>query len=126
MSMMQMRDWISGLVGLIILLIGLLPMIGYFNSLNKLMPPLLSWIVAIAGFYLIINSLVEITNSNALGWVSLSVGGIAFLTGFFPLLHSFGIGPAWFEFGWLNRTVYNIILVVEGVFLLIATFAMEL
>lgn len=124
--MMQARDWISGLVGLIILLLGLLPLLGKFTFLNNLPVSLLTWIVAGAGFYLAINSIVEITNSNVVGWWSFGVAVAVLIIGLFPLLHSFGIGYAWFEFKWLSRNAYNLIFVVEGVFLMIATFAMEL
>ena len=124
--MMQMRDWISGLVGLVIFLLGLLPMLGYFTFLNDLTPSLLTWIVAGAGFYLAINSIIEITNSNIVGWWSVGVAITVLIIGLFPLLHSFGIGPSWFAFNWLNRTAYNVIFIIEGIFLMIATFAMEL
>ncbi|MBI2647608.1 hypothetical protein HYW99_03965 [Candidatus Woesearchaeota archaeon] len=124
--MMQLRDWISGLVGLIIFLLGLLPMLGYFTFLNDLAPSLLTWIVAGAGFWLAYSSIVEITNSNVVGWWSFGVAITVLIIGLFPLLHSFGIGPSWFEFNWLNRNAYNVIFIIEGVFLMIATFAMEL
>lgn len=124
--MMQPRDWISGIAGLIIFLLGLLPMLGKFTFLNNLPVSLLTWIVAGAGFYLAINSIIEITNSNIVGWWSFGVAITVLIIGLLPLLHSFNIGPAWFEFKWLSRTAYNIIFIVEGVFLMIATFAMEL
>ncbi len=124
--MMQMRDWISGAVGAAIFLLGLLPMMGYLTFLNDLAPSILIWIVAGAGFYLAINSIIEITNSNIVGWWSFGVAIAVLIIGLFPVLHSFGIGPAWFEFNWLNRKAYNVIFIIEGVFLMIATFAMEL
>ena len=124
--MMQPRDWISGFVGAIIFLLGLLPMIGKFTFLNNLPVSLLIWIVAGAGFYLAINSIIEITNSNIVGWWSFIVAITVLVIGLLPLLHSFSIGPAWFEFKWLSRTAYNIIFIIEGFFLMIATFAMEL
>ena len=124
--MMQTRDWISGIVGVIIFLLGLLPMLGKFTFLNNLPVSLLTWIVAGAGFYLAINSIIEITNSNIVGWWSFGVAIAVLVIGLFPLLHGFGIGPAWFEFPWLKGTAYNIIFIIEGVFLMIATFAMEL
>ncbi len=124
--MMQMRDWISGLIGAIIFLLGLLPLLGKFEFLNNLPVSLLTWIVAGAGLYLAMNSIIEITNSNIVGWWSFGVAITVLIIGLFPLLHSFGTGPAWFQFNWLNKTVYNIIFVIEGVFLMIATFAMEL
>ena len=124
--MMQMRDWISGIVGAVIFLLGLMPLLGKFEFLNSLPVSLLTWIVAGAGFYLAINSIIEITNSNIIGWWSFGVAITVLIIGLFPLLHSFGIGPAWFQFNWLNRIAYNIIFIIEGVFLMIATFAMEL
>ena len=124
--MMQMRDWISGLIGALIFLLGLMPVLGKFTFLNNLPVSLLTWIVAGAGFYLMINSIIEITNSNIVGWWSFVIAITVLIIGLLPLLHSFGIGPAWFEFKWLSRTSYNIIFIIEGFFLMIATFAMEL
>src|SRR3989338_3686511 len=124
--MMQMRDWVSGAIGAVIFLLGLLPLLGKFEFLNSLPVSLLTWIVAGAGLYLAMNSVIEITNSNIVGWWSFGVAIAVLVIGIFPLLHTFGIGPAWFQFNWLNRTAYNIIFVIECVFLMIATFAMEL
>jgi len=124
--MMQTRDWISGLIGAVIFLLGLMPLIGKFDFLNNFPVTLLTWIVAGAGLYLAMNSIIEITNSNIVGWWSFGVAIAVLIIGLFPLLHSFGIGPSWFEFNWLNRAAYNIIFIIEGVFLMIATFAMEL
>lgn len=124
--MMQARDWISGLVGAVIFLLGLLPLIGRFESLNNLPVSLLTWIVAGAGLYLAVNSIIEITNSNIIGWWSFGVAITVLVIGLFPLLHGFGIGPEWFAFNWLPKKAYNIIFIIEGIFLMIATFAMEL
>ena len=124
--MMQMRDWISGAVGAVIFCLGLLPMLGYFTFLNSLPITLLTWILAGAGLYLAVNSVIEITNSNIVGWWSFGIAMAVLVIGLLPLLHSFGIGPGWFAFTWLGRTAYNIIFIIEGVFLMIATFAMEL
>ena len=124
--MMQTRDWISGLVGAVIFLLGLLPLLGKFAFLNNLPAALLTWIVAGAGFYLAVNSIIEITNSNIVGWWSFIVATAVLIIGLFPLLHTFGIGPSWFEFNWLKGAAYNIIFIIEGAFLMVATFAMEL
>ena len=124
--MMQARDWISGLIGSVIFLLGLMPILGKFEFLNNLPVSLLTWIVAGAGLYLAVNSIIEITNSNIVGWWSFILAVAVLIIGLLPLLHGFGIGPAWFEFKWLNRTAYDIIFILEGIFLMIATFAMEL
>ena len=82
--MMQMRDWISGIVGLVIFLLGLMPMLGKFEFLNNLPITLLTWIVAIAGAYLAVNSIIEITNSNVVGWWSFGVAIFVLIIGLFP------------------------------------------
>lgn len=116
---MQARDWISGLVGIIVGLLGLLPMIDYGAFLKDLPPNILRWVVVVAGIYLILNSIIEITNSNVIGWWSFGVAVIAVTLGLLPTL-------PWFKFEPFSNTIYNVILIVEGVFLMIATFAMEL
>ena len=123
---MQMRDWISGFVGAVLFLLGLMPVLGKFSFLNDLPATLLTWIVAAAGFYLMINSIIEITNSNVVGWWSFIAAIVVLIIGLLPLFHSFGIGPSWFEFKWLSRPAYSIIFIIEGFLLMVATFAMEL
>ncbi|MBI2102182.1 hypothetical protein HYT53_06240 [Candidatus Woesearchaeota archaeon] len=124
--MMQARDWVSFFAGLAVGLLGLLPMLGYFTFLNDLKVSVVVWIVAVAALYLVWNSIIEITNSNIIGTFSIAIAGIALLSGLLPVLHSFGIGWGWFELKWLPGTVYNFILIIEGAFLMVATFAMEL
>src|SRR3989338_6714134 len=106
--MMQMRDWISGAVGLTIFLLGLLPLIGKFTFLNNLPASLVTWIVAGAGLYLAVNSIIEITNSNVVGWWSFGTAVAVLIVGLFTLLYTFGIGPEWFAFKWIARTGLHI------------------
>lgn len=117
--MMQARDWISGLIGIIVGALGLLPILGYAPFLDNLSVNVLRWIVVVAGVYLIWNSIIEITNSNIIGWWSFAAAVISVILGLLPTL-------PWFGFELFDKTVYNIVLIVEGVFLVIATFAMEL
>ena len=123
--MMQLSDWISGAVGLIVFLLGFLPLMKWFNT-DFLPLIILTWIVALAGLYLLVDAIVEITNSNIIGWITFWVAAAAMIIGLFPILHSFGIGPLWFEFRWLSRAAYHFVFIIEGVFLIIATFAREL
>ena len=121
---MQTRDWIVGVIGVIIGAIGLL-------SLLKILPLELSrgaliWISTIAAIILLYAAIIEITNSNIMGTVSLIIGGIALIFSLLPALNSLGILGNWAAFGWVGETIYKLILVVEGVFLAMATFAMEL
>ena len=120
--MMETKDWVSGIVGFLVLCIGLLPLLnkmgigpGWFNFSLPII--LLSWIVAAAGFYLIINSFIEITNSNIVGWVSFAIAAIITAIG---LLQALG------KISWISETIFSVLFIVVGLFLMIATFAMEM
>ena len=130
--MLTAKDWVSFLVGSIITALGLLPILNRLNvgpswfALEFLPITLFSYIVAGAGFYLMVESIIEITNSNAVGWISFLVACVVLVIGTLPMLARFGIGPGWFAFTWLSSLVYHIIFVIEGLFLMIAMFAMEM
>ena len=122
--MMQMRDWVIGVIGVIIGAIGLLSLIEILPF--ELSKNILVWIAAVAGLILLYAAIIEITNSNVMGTFSIIVAGAALIVSLLPALNSFGILGTWAEFSWIGETVYKIILVIEGAFLAIATFAMEL
>lgn len=130
--MLSAKDWVSFLVGAVIAAFGLLPILNRINvgpswfALEFLPIAVFSYIVAGAGFYLMIESVIEITNSNAVGWVSFIIAAVVLVIGILPALARFGIGPGWFSFPWLSPFVYQIIFIVEGLFLMIAMFAMEM
>ncbi len=122
--MMQMRDWIIGVIGLIVGALGLL-------SLLKILPFGLSrgalvWIAAIAGIILAYAAIVEVTNSNIMGPISIIAAGVILIISLLPALNSMGILGNWAAFNWVGETVYKLVLVVEGIFMAMATFAMEL
>jgi hypothetical protein len=120
--MMEAKDWFSGLVGVIILALGALPLLNIFTigpdwfALN-LPVKLLSWVVVIGGFYLIINSFIEITNSNVVGWASFFIAAAITILGVLQVLG---------KITWISGIVFNIVFVIIGLFLIIATFAMEM
>jgi len=120
--MMEPKDWISGLAGFVILCLGLLPLLAargigpsWFDF--NLPVKLLSYVIVIGGFYLIINSFIEITNSNVIGWVSFLIAAVVTVLGVLQVLG---------KIGWISGMVFNIIFIVIGLFLMIATFAMEM
>ncbi len=135
-AIMQARDWISFAVGIVVLALGFLPMaegFGWFDlGISALFKAnwfiaVVPYLVAIFGFYLAINSIIEITNSNAIGWWSFGIAAVLFAIGILPVLKTFFTGlPDFFDLKFLTPFVYQIIFILEGIFLMIATFAMEL
>ena len=129
--MMQMKDWVSGGVGTLIFLLGLLPIlnkIGMGPSWFSFSLPvaLISWVAAVGGFYLAINSIIEVTNSNLIGWPSFITAATVTGIGVMQVLGQFGIVSGFLAMGWISGIFFNIIFVGMGLFLMIATFAMEL
>ncbi|KHO45718.1 MAG: hypothetical protein QS98_C0008G0022 [archaeon GW2011_AR3] len=130
--MIDTKDWISFFVGLVLTVTGVLPLMNKFGigpewfKLEILPVNIFSYIVAIAGFYLMVNSVIEITNSNAIGWISFLIAVLIMASGILQVLHKFAIGPTWFELTFISDLVYYIVFTVEGIFLMIATFAMNL
>jgi len=130
--MFTTKDFISGIVGILLTFMGLFPLLSSFGigpewfALHFLPVQLFAYIVAGAGFFLAADSIREILNNNHIGIWSFGVAVIVLIIGLFPLLNSFGIGPEWFLFPWITQQIYYIIFIVEGVFLFIAAFAMEM
>ena len=122
---MQARDWIIGFVsGAIVGGIGLLSLIKFLPF--EISKSVLIWIAAVGGLLLFYASIVEITNSNIMGTLSIIVSGIALVISILPALSSIGWLGSWAAFVWIGDTFYKLLLILEGIFLIIATFAMEL
>lgn len=134
--MMEMKDWLSGLVGVLVFAAGLLPLLSRFGvgsswmALDIITVGILKYLVAGFGLYLIINSMIEITNSNSIGWISAIVAVVVILAGLLPTLAAFGVGPSWFALGFMSESItlliYQVLFMIEGLFLMIAAFAMEM
>ena len=122
--MMQMRDWVIGFIGLTIGALGILSLINVLPF--ELSRTLMIWVAALGGIILLYASIVEITNSNIMGTVSLIAAGVLSVISLLPLFNSFGWFGSWAEFKWLGDAIYKIALSIGGAFLMIATFAMEL
>lgn len=135
--MMETKDWVSFFIGILVTAAGALPLLHSWGvlsnpifQLNFLVPGVIKYLLAGLGLYLIINSIIEITNSNAIGWISGIVAVIVMAAGLLPLLAELGVLPPVFSLGFLSGPsasfIYNILFVVEGIFLMIAAFAMEM
>ena len=130
--MMETKDFISFIVGLLLTIMGAFPLLNKMGvgpewfALSKLPVSIFAYIVAGAGFYLLVNSVIEITNSNSVGWISFLIALVFLGVGLLQTLFAFGIGPSWFELDIITNTIYYVIFTIEGIFLMIACFAMEL
>jgi len=131
---MEAKDYLSGLIGVIVLAAGLIPILEMFKVIDlgisrivnsSAFMSALPFVLSILGFYLAIESVIELTNSNHIGWMSFLIGGVIMLVGLLPALEKFNIGPGLFGLT-LPPLVYYIIFIVEGLFLLIAMWSMEL
>ena len=130
--MLQAKDFASMFIGLVITLFGLLPLLSrlgvgpsWFDLTGLVSTTIISWILAVAALYLVFNSILEITNSNSVGWISIAIAFVILVLGVLPILASFGVGPGLFGLS-LPGIIYNIVFIIEGLFLIIAGFAMEL
>ncbi len=132
--MMEGKDWLSFFVGIAVIAMGALPLLNKWGVVNakwaalSFLPiEIFSYLVAALGFYLLIDSISEITNSNAVGWWTFLLGFIFLGVGVLQSLHKHMSGvPDWFELSFIKGWMYYIIFVIEGFFLMIAAFAMEL
>jgi hypothetical protein len=133
--MMEAKDIISFIVGLLLFALGLLPLLNSFGigpdwmAMKFLPVTILAWIVAVGALYLVIDSVIEITNSSSVGFISILIAFVCLAVGILPILHGFGIGPSFFELSFLGavgKYLYNVIFMLEGLFLMIAMVAMEM
>ncbi|MBW2967684.1 hypothetical protein KY362_04305 [Candidatus Woesearchaeota archaeon] len=133
---MEAKDIVSLIVGMILFALGLLPLLNkfgigpaWFDMFQFLPIAVFSWIVAVGALYLVINSIIEITNSSSFGFVSIILAFVCLVAGVLPILHGFGVGPEFFSLSFLGNAsqyLYNAVFMIEGIFLMIAMFAMEM
>lgn len=130
--MMEAKDWISFLVGVVVTAMGVMPLLKMVNigpswfALEMLPISIFAYIVAGLGFYLMVESVIEITNSNAIGWWSFAIALVVLAFGILQTLSRFGIGASWFSFSFIPAIAYYVIFTIEGILLMIACFAMEM
>lgn len=130
--MMETKDFASGFIGLLLTVLGALPLLSKMGvgpkefALGWFPVQIAAYILAVAGFYLMVNSVIEITNSNSIGWMSFMIAAAVMVVGILQVLHKFNVGADWFELKFIKDTFYYVIFLVQGIFLMIAMFAMEL
>ena len=132
--MLETRDFIVMFLGLALLALGILPILNKFGmgpgwfSLS-LPTSIISYVIALGALFLVYAAVIEITNSNSMGFISLIIALVLLSVGLLPVLHGFGIGPEFFSLGFLGgigEFLFPILFIVEGFFLLISGFLMEM
>jgi asparagine N-glycosylation enzyme membrane subunit Stt3 len=134
--MIEGKDILSFVVGLVLFILGVLPLLGkfgigpeWFNVWTFLPIAIVFWVIALGALYLVINSVIEITNSASVGVLSIIIAFVCLVVGMLPIIHGFGLGPDFFALSFLGAVaeyLYNVIFIIEGVFLMIAMIAMEM
>ena len=120
------KSWISFLLGLVLLILGGIPLINWlglvaFNLPSMfltLTPQILLYIAAAGGVYLIVDVFGEW--GEWYGYASLALGIVVILAGLIPLLNYFGV--IGFSIPGLSPVVYNIVFIIEAFFLIIGAF----
>lgn len=123
------RSIASLLVGILLIVLGAIPLLHSWGALPFGLPGFLgsfiatiaTYLIAAGGFYLLIDGFLQWGNPFA--WVTFSVALIVIALGLIPILYSFGALP--FTLPFLSETFYSIIFTVEGIFLFIGAFIME-
>jgi len=120
------RDTISFVVGLILMAFGVIPLLNQFGVIGWNLPGfmvnlgtgVLVWIVAIAGFYILIDGFIE-PPMHIFHWLLIITGLILMVIGLLPILHNFGVIGFSIP-GMDNLIVYWVIITLEGLGLAIA------
>jgi len=121
------KGWIALFVGLVVAALGVIPLLNQFGVIAfnlpefilNIIPAIAIWLIAGVAFFLFIDSFME---DDAMRVISIIVALALLAVGVIQILFKFGV------IGWgipfLTDTVYLILFVVEGLFLIIAAFAM--
>ncbi|MBN2566538.1 hypothetical protein JXB02_00460 [Candidatus Woesearchaeota archaeon] len=127
MAINEPKNLISLVLGLILLALGGIPLLNQFGVVGFNVPEFLLglvgqvilYIIAAGGLYLIIEAFME-GMQEGIGKVTFIVGLVVLAIGLIPLLFSFGVVQ--FTIPFLTSTVFNVLFVIEGIFLVIAAF----
>ena len=120
------RDTISAVIGLILLAFGVIPLLNSLKMISWNLPSfllkmpieILVWVVAIAGFYILIDGFIE-PPMHIFHWLLIIAGLIMMVIGLIPILHSFGTIGFTIP-GMDSLIIYWVIIGIEGLGLVIA------
>ncbi|SRR3989344_2429894 len=120
------RDTLSFIIGLILLAFGIIPLLNSLGVIAWNLPGflvnlpigVLVWIVAITGFYILIDGFIE-PPMHIFHWLLIFVGLILMVVGLIPILHGFGTIGFTIP-GMDNLVVYWVLISLEGFGLILA------
>jgi hypothetical protein len=119
------KNWSALLIGLLMMALGIIPLlnsfdvIGFGGFLSGILPKIATYLLAAGGIYLLIDSFMEDDHWRVISIiVALSIIAI----GIIQILASFNI--IGFSIPFITDTVYYVLFVIEGFFLVMASFVM--
>jgi hypothetical protein len=127
MAIDEPKGYLSAIAGLILIALGIIPLLNHFGVIGWNFPAgiigvlfsIMFYIAAAAGLWLIIDGFME---DDTIRMVTVLLGIVIMIAALIPLLNSFKVIP--FGLPFLTPTIVQGVFVVEGLFLLIAAFAM--
>jgi len=129
--MMNPEDWFyGGIPGIALVALGLLPILNTYKIVNVawfgligkyLSASIVMWLIAVSALFLVYQSTQEIMNSNSMGWISISIGLALLAIGGLQILTSFGVNIG-FKLPVFPVMIYQVFMVVEGIFLFLSMF----
>lgn len=123
------KHWLALLVGLLLIAVGGIPLLNSWGLIDFNIPESLLgiigsialWVISAAGFYLLIDAFFE---DEGIQKMTFLIAFVVLAIGIIPLLYQFGIIA--FTIPFLSPVLYYAVFVVEGIFLVIASFTMLL
>lgn len=131
--MEHLKKWLSVVLGLALLIVGLVPLLNAYNVISFSIPSFLgtfiSVLLAFGGFYLVIDAFLGFSGMNEMklqGMLGLIIGIVVCFMGAIPLLTSFGVDVAFaqtiFTYGLVAA---NYFYAVAGLLLVIYGFRLD-
>ena len=125
------RSAFSFIIGIILLIVGLVPLLNQWGILGFQLPEFVNtllgtgiiYILAFVGLFTIIDGFMEGGFTEPWGLISIVIGLIVLVLGIIPLLASFGVIS--FSIPFLTLTVYKVIFSIEGIVAIIGAFAQQ-
>jgi len=128
---METRGWISLIVGLLLLAVGLIPLLSHLSIIpfglpgfmNNIFGAIFAWVIAVAALYILVDGIIE-PSGNTLHLILIGLGIVFLVVGLFPILKQFGV--IGFSIPFLsNLIVYNVIITIEGLMLVVGGLTMR-